>query len=57
MRILQMLCLAIGIPLFLAGALFKLESWRGASQMLIIGICLLAVPMVNGSLRNSNTDY
>jgi membrane protease YdiL (CAAX protease family) len=54
MRILLIICLIIGSILFLAGALFKLESWEGASTMLLSGIGLLLTPVAIGSRKLIN---
>ena len=37
------LIIGVGAAIVLMGALFKLESWKGASEMLIIGLSIEAI--------------
>lgn len=51
------LLIGLGAAIVLMGALFKLESWEGASTMLIIGLCTEAVIFLVLGLLGPEKDY
>ena len=51
------LLIGVGASVVLMGALFKLESWEGASQMLIIGLSVEALIFLFLGLIGPEPDY
>ena len=51
------LIIGIGASIVLMGALFKLESWEGASEMLILGLSVEAVIFLFLGLIGPEPDY
>ncbi len=51
------LIIGVGAAVVLMGALFKLESWEGASQMLIIGLSVEAFIFLFLGLIGPDKDY
>ncbi|MEZ4920473.1 MAG: gliding motility protein GldL [Saprospiraceae bacterium] len=51
------LAIGVGAAIVLMGALFKLESWEGASEMLIIGLTVEAVIFLMLGLLGPEPDY
>ena len=51
------LIIGVGAAIVLLGALFKLESWEGASQMLIIGLSVEAFIFLFLGLIGPEPDY
>jgi hypothetical protein len=51
------LAIGVGAAVVLLGALFKLESWEGASMMLIIGLSVEAVIFLFLGLIGPEKDY
>ena len=51
------LIIGVGAAVVLLGALFKLESWEGASQMLIIGLSTEALIFLMLGLIGPEPDY
>ena len=51
------LLIGVGAAVVLMGALFKLESWEGASQMLIIGLTVEAGIFLMLGLLGPEKDY
>lgn len=51
------LLIGIGAAIVLLGALFKLESWEGASQMLIIGLSMEAIIFFFLGVIGPEPDY
>ena len=51
------LLIGIGAAIVLLGALFKLESWEGASEMLILGLSVEAVIFLFLGLLGPEPDY
>jgi hypothetical protein len=49
--------IGVGAAFVLAGALFKLESWEGASEMLIIGMSIEIVIFLMLGLIGPEPDY
>ena len=51
------LIIGVGASIVLMGALFKLESWEGASEMLILGLSVEAVIFLFLGLLGPEPDY
>jgi len=51
------LLIGVGAAVVLMGALFKLESWEGASEMLIIGLCVEAFIFLMLGILGPEKDY
>jgi hypothetical protein len=51
------LLIGVGAAIVLMGALFKLESWEGASEMLIVGLSMEAVIFLFLGLIGPDPDY
>ncbi len=51
------LLIGVGAAVVLMGALFKLESWEGASEMLIIGLCVEAFIFLLLGILGPEKDY
>lgn len=51
------LAIGVGAAIVLMGALFKLESWEGASEMLIIGLTVEAIIFLMLGLLGPEPDY
>ncbi len=51
------LLIGVGAAIVLMGALFKLESWEGASQMLIIGLTMEAIIFLFLGVIGPEPDY
>jgi len=51
------LLIGIGASIVLMGALFKLESWEGASQMLIFGLSMEAIIFLFLGIIGPEPDY
>lgn len=51
------LIIGVGAAVVLLGALFKLESWEGASEMLTIGLCTEAFIFLFLGLIGPDKDY
>jgi len=51
------LAIGVGAAVVLMGALFKLESWEGASEMLIIGLSVEALIFLFLGLIGPDKDY
>ena len=51
------LLIGVGAATVLMGALFKLESWEGASEMLIAGLCVEAGIFLLLGLLGPEKDY
>jgi len=51
------LLIGVGAAIVLTGALFKLESWEGASEMLIVGLSMEAVIFLFLGLIGPDPDY
>jgi hypothetical protein len=56
-KYLKNLIIGVGASVVLMGALFKLESWEGASQMLIIGLSVEAFIFLFLGLIGPEPDY
>ena len=56
-KYLKNLIIGIGAAVVLLGALFKLESWEGASEMLIIGLSVEAFIFLLLGLLGPEPDY
>ena len=56
-KYLKNLLIGVGAAVVLMGALFKLESWEGASQMLIIGLSVEAAIFLFLGLIGPEKDY
>ncbi|MBK7869450.1 MAG: gliding motility protein GldL [Saprospiraceae bacterium] len=56
-KYLKNLLIGVGAALVLAGALFKIESWEGASEMLIIGMGIEAFIFLFLGLIGPEPDY
>ncbi|MEO1437145.1 MAG: gliding motility protein GldL [Bacteroidota bacterium] len=56
-KYLKNLIIGIGAAVVLLGALFKLESWEGASQMLIIGLSVEAFIFAFLGIIGPDKDY
>ncbi len=56
-KYLKNLIIGVGAAIVLLGALFKLESWEGASQMLIIGLSVEAFIFLFLGLIGPEKDY
>ena len=51
------LLIGVGAAIVLMGALFKLESWEGASEMLIVGLSMEAIIFLFLGLIGPDPDY
>jgi len=51
------LIIGVGAAIVLMGALFKLESWKGASEMLIIGLSIEAIIFLFLGVLGPEPDY
>lgn len=51
------LLIGVGAAIVLMGALFKLESWEGASQMLVIGLTMEAIIFLFLGIIGPEPDY
>ncbi|MFZ4634415.1 MAG: GldL-related protein [Saprospiraceae bacterium] len=51
------LLIGVGAAIVLMGALFKLESWEGASEMLVIGLTMEAIIFLFLGLIGPDPDY
>jgi len=51
------LLIGVGAAIVLMGALFKLESWKGASEMLILGLSIEALIFLFLGLLGPEPDY
>jgi hypothetical protein len=51
------LLIGVGAAIVLMGALFKLESWEGASEMLIIGLTMEAIIFLFLGIIGPEPDY
>jgi gliding motility-associated protein GldL len=51
------LMIGVGAAVVLMGALFKLESWEGASEMLIIGLSVEAIIFLFLGIIGPEPDY
>jgi uncharacterized protein YukE len=51
------LAIGVGAAVVLMGALFKIESWEGASEMLIIGLTTEAIIFLALGLLGPDKDY
>jgi hypothetical protein len=56
-KYLKNLIIGVGAAFVLAGALFKLESWEGASEMLIIGMSMEIFIFLMLGLLGPDPDY
>lgn len=56
-KYLKNLLIGVGAAVVLMGALFKLESWEGASTMLIIGLTVEAIIFLGLGLLGPEKDY
>lgn len=56
-KYLKNLMIGVGAAFVLAGALFKLESWEGASEMLIIGMSIEIFIFLMLGLLGPDPDY
>jgi hypothetical protein len=56
-KYLKNLLIGVGAAFVLAGALFKLESWEGASEMLIIGMSIEIFIFLMLGLLGPDPDY
>lgn len=56
-KYLKNLLIGVGAAVVLLGALFKLESWEGASQMLILGLSTEAVIFLFLGILGPEKDY
>lgn len=56
-KYLKNLAIGVGAAVVLMGALFKIESWEGASEMLIIGLSVEAAIFLMLGLLGPDKDY
>ncbi len=56
-KYLKNLLIGVGAAIVLMGALFKLESWEGASEMLILGLTMEAIIFLVLGLLGPDPDY
>lgn len=56
-KYLKNLLIGVGAACVLAGALFKIESWEGASEMLIIGMSIEALIFLFLGIIGPDPDY
>lgn len=56
-KYLKNLAIGVGAAVVLMGALFKLESWEGASEMLIIGLTVEALIFLMLGILGPEKDY